>query len=68
MPEYRLYFIGPSGRFAGVQELDCPDDEAAIETARRYVDGRAMELWEQARKVRAFETADASGRGSGDGD
>jgi hypothetical protein len=54
MRGYRLYFKRPDGHFAGVKELACPDNDAAIETARQHADGRAMELWEQARQVKAF--------------
>ena len=55
MLSYRLYFLGREGHITGVVELECACDEQALEAVEAHADGRAMELWQQARKVRAFE-------------
>jgi hypothetical protein len=60
MPDYRLYFLGPQGRIAHVLEMECRDDEHAIDLVQSHADGRAMELWLRARMVKAF----AAGRGA----
>jgi hypothetical protein len=54
MPDYRLYFLSPQGRIAHVLELECRDDDHAVELVARHVDGRAMELWRRDRMVQAF--------------
>jgi uncharacterized protein involved in type VI secretion and phage assembly len=55
MTDYRLYFREGSGRFVGVQELDCADDAAAIEMAEQMRRGATAELWQRGRQVRAFD-------------
>lgn len=51
MLTYRLYFLGVDGHFVGAEPFECAGDEEAIERARAEADGRASELWQQARKV-----------------
>jgi hypothetical protein len=34
---------------------DCPDDAAAVEYAKQYIDGKDIELWQSNRKVAEFE-------------
>jgi hypothetical protein len=54
MPDYRLYFLDADGRIAHALELECRDDDSAIQLAETHVDGRAMELWSLKRRVRSF--------------
>lgn len=54
MPRYRLYFLSPSGRIAGVSELACETDEEAIAESDAAFDGRGMELWERERRVKVY--------------
>ena len=54
MLSYRLYFLGRDGRIAHAVQLECCSDEQALAAVGTHADGRAMELWQQARKVRAF--------------
>lgn len=51
---YRLYFLGREGRITRAVELECSSDEDAMRAVEEHVDGRAMELWQQARKVRVY--------------
>ena len=51
MSEYRLYVIGSERRIIGFFPLYCPDDAAAIETAKQHGDGRDLELWQRDRRV-----------------
>jgi hypothetical protein len=51
MAEYRAYSIGLDGHFSGYEPLVCADDAAAIDKARRLIDGRDIELWCGARFV-----------------
>jgi hypothetical protein len=51
MTDYRAYILGPDGHFKTVEVINAPDDEKAIETARQFVDGCSVEVWELDRKV-----------------
>jgi hypothetical protein len=51
MTYYRAYLIGDDGHFHKAIDLDCKDDEAAIESARQLVDGHDVELWQQNRVI-----------------
>jgi hypothetical protein len=55
MPYYRAYIIGRDGHFQNAIALNCEDDAAAIESAKQFVDGHDVELWQQDRKVAKFE-------------
>jgi hypothetical protein len=55
MAHYRVYLIGPDGRFENAIDLDCPNDDAAKEAARQLVDGRDVELWQRDRQIESFE-------------
>lgn len=58
MSEYRAYLIGADGRISDRIDLDCVDDEAAKEAARRLVDGLDVELWNGTRRVETFPRKD----------
>ncbi len=48
---YRAYTIGPDGHFIDFLNIEAEDDLAAIETARNCLQGRDVEVWQQAREV-----------------
>lgn len=48
---YRAYILDHNGHIMGVREIDAPDDDAAIEKAKQYVDGHDFELWERGRLI-----------------
>ncbi len=48
---YRAYTIGPDGHFVDFLNIEAEDDRAAIETARNCLQGRDVEVWQQAREV-----------------
>jgi hypothetical protein len=49
---YRLYRLsGPSGRFVGFEEIEAPDDAAALQLSRNFAGEHPCELWCGARKV-----------------
>jgi len=49
---YRVYRVTDDDHFdAAAIDLDCADDEQAIEAARQMVDGCDLELWEGKRMV-----------------
>lgn len=54
MPTYYLYFVGPTGRIMGREDIAAEDDPQAIALADRKSDGRAMELWQGSRQVKLF--------------
>jgi hypothetical protein len=52
--EYRINTVDGDGSHKAI-EIDCPDDAAAIEYAKQYIDGKDIELWQSNRKVAEFE-------------
>jgi hypothetical protein len=55
MTDYRVYVIGNDGHFVRAIQLDCPDDNAAIESAKQFIDGFDLELWQRDRRIAAFD-------------
>jgi len=54
MHGYRAY-IGPDGHVQDRVDLFCENDDDAQERAKQLVDGHAVELWDEARKIARFE-------------
>ena len=47
VPEYRVYKITRDGHVAGPPEnLDLPDDGAALKEATKLVNGQDVEIWQ----------------------
>ena len=55
MHGYRAYIIGKDGRIQDRVEFQCDDESEAKELAKQLVDGHAIELWDQARKIARFD-------------
>ena len=55
MPGYYAYLIGVDGRFEKRVAIVSDDDEEAKRLAKQMVDGHAIELWQEARKIATFE-------------
>jgi hypothetical protein len=53
--EYQVIMLEADGNSHRAIEIDCPDDAAAVETAKQFIDGKDIELWQSNRKVAAFE-------------
>jgi hypothetical protein len=51
---YRLYVIGPDGHFIKAIDLQCADDEAAQQSAKQFIDGHDLELWQRDRLITKF--------------
>ena len=49
VPQYRIYYIALDGHFSSVENIECADDQAAIQTARQAVNGQSVELWQSDR-------------------
>jgi hypothetical protein len=56
MSGYRVYVIGSDGRFVRAVNLDCADDSAAIESAKQFIDGHDIELWQRDRRIARFDS------------
>jgi hypothetical protein len=52
--DYSIYILGRSGRLVREIEIDCVNDNAAIDLAQRWVDGYDVELWQLDRLVARF--------------
>jgi hypothetical protein len=55
MAEYRAYILGADRRIMEAVNLDCPDDDAAKQTAMQLVEDHDVELWQGARKVETLK-------------
>lgn len=54
MSHYSIHFFDHSGRVFGTEEMDCADDQRAIERARElhtHGIGKGYEIWEGKRRV-----------------
>jgi len=61
VPLYRLYTVKSDGHITGVPEVvDSPDDEAALQQAKKRLNGRAVEVWDSARCIGWIDPADSS--------
>jgi hypothetical protein len=52
---YRAYTIGPDGHFVDFLNIEAEDDLAALNAARNCLEGRDIEVWQQAREVGRLE-------------
>ena len=48
---YRLYCLDGANKVASAEWIDADDDEAAVEAAKRLMDGQLCEVWQGARLV-----------------
>ena len=55
MADYYAYLIGIDGRVSKRVPIVCDDDEEAKRFAKQMVDGHALELWQEGRKIATFE-------------
>jgi hypothetical protein len=53
--EYRVDTVGTDGDVLKEIELDCPNDHAAVESAKQFIDGHDIQLWQSDRKVATFK-------------
>jgi len=51
MPAYRTYIIGRADHFWGAEDIECADDQAAMQKVQQTMDGRDVELWERRRFI-----------------
>jgi hypothetical protein len=57
MAHYRIYTIGSDGHFTSAIDLDCADDQAAVESAKQFIGDHGVELWQGDRLIAKFESA-----------
>ena len=51
MGTYRLYGLDGVGKVVSAEWIDADDEAAAIEAAKKMMDGLRYELWERSRLV-----------------
>jgi hypothetical protein len=51
MPAYRIYTIGRYGHFSSAEDIECADDQEAIQKAQQAVSVCDVELWERRRLI-----------------
>ena len=52
---YYAYVIGHDGHVQNRVEVRCDNDEEAKRQAKQLVNGHAIELWQEARRVAIFQ-------------
>ena len=55
MADYHLYFFGSDGHIRRRMDLQCDDDEQAIQVVTEHISHGAMELWQADRLVKRFD-------------
>jgi hypothetical protein len=55
MPGYYVYIMSNDGHVQNRVNVICADDEEARNRARRLMDGQAVELWLEGRKIAEFK-------------
>jgi hypothetical protein len=55
MTDYYAYFTGDDGHITSRVTILAANDEEAKERAKQLVDGHAVELWQEGRKVAQFD-------------
>ena len=55
MPGYYVYIMSNDGHVQNRINVICADDEEARNRARRLIDGQAVELWLEGRKIAEFK-------------
>jgi hypothetical protein len=58
MGGYYVYVIGPDGHVQDRISFFCRSDQEAKSRAKQMVDGHAVELWQEARKIAVFKPDD----------
>jgi 1,2-phenylacetyl-CoA epoxidase PaaB subunit len=51
MADYRAYMVDKEGHFKAFEAIHAPDDERALKTAEKFVDGCDVEVWKLDRKI-----------------
>lgn len=55
MTGYHAYLIGEDGHITNRVTILAADDGEAVRLAKQLVDGHAVELWQEARKIATFD-------------
>ena len=59
MPSYRLYFLDRDAHISTPPEvLDCADDAEALQKAKKFLDGKDLEVWDGNRRVAVIPHAE----------
>lgn len=53
--EFRAYPVGPDGRLHAPTHIVADDDGGAIETVKKILNGKPLELWEGVRMMGWFQ-------------
>ena len=55
MAEYRIYVVGGHGNIMSRIDIECADDNAAINIAKKHIDCHEIEIWQRDRLVAKFD-------------
>jgi len=51
MQTYRAFLVDKQGKAVDAKILDCKNDQAAMETAKQYLDGCSVQVWKERRLI-----------------
>ena len=51
MLAYRFYILKPDGKIETAANHECADDRAALDHAKKIIDGKPIECWQGARRL-----------------
>ena len=63
MTHYSAYLVGPDGHLIDFSTIQATDDDAAVEAAKKIVDGHHVEVWQFDRKIAVLPSKDENTRG-----
>ena len=49
--DYKAYIVNENDHFIGVHDIEAPNDDAALQEAKQYVNGLAVEVWHRGRRI-----------------
>ncbi len=61
MSDYHAYILGADGHIIKRHDIECDGDDAALEYAKKLVDGHDVEVWQRDRVVGKLKSNDHPG-------
>ena len=61
MPDYQVYFLDSANHIRRRMDMECDDDEHAIQVVGEHLAHNTMELWRRDRLVKRFEVDPKAG-------
>lgn len=63
MADYKIYLLDSTGRISLAFDFDGPNEQSAVEEAKRYADGSDVEIWRRTQLVARIEKGKGAAAG-----